>query len=134
MLLVQEIQFWQRIIVRTGILIFQKCFWEILMMARVRFLFDHKIEGRYCYLRALFSHWPEPAAFGGNRNPEESGGFRGKYRNSCPTGIPPKNSSKIRKKQEFLSFLRKIPQENTGKKKSSGILTGTLFWVQKINS
>jgi hypothetical protein len=33
-----------------GILIFQKCFWEILMMDRVRFLFDHKTEERYCYL------------------------------------------------------------------------------------
>ncbi len=35
-------------------------------------------------------------------NPPESGGFRGKYRNSCPTGIPAKKSCKNEKKQEFL--------------------------------
>jgi hypothetical protein len=44
MLLIQEIQFWRQNIVTTGI------FWEIIMMARVRFLFDHKIEEPYCYL------------------------------------------------------------------------------------
>jgi hypothetical protein len=33
---------------------------------------------------------------------EESGGIRGKYRNSCPTGIPAKNSCDSGKKQEFL--------------------------------
>jgi hypothetical protein len=36
------------------------------------------------------------------RNPEESGEIRSKYRNSCPTGIPAKNSCDSGKKQEFL--------------------------------
>jgi hypothetical protein len=36
------------------------------------------------------------------RKPPEYGGFRGKYRNSCPTGIPAKNTCKNEKKQEFL--------------------------------
>jgi hypothetical protein len=74
------------------------------------------------------------------RNPEESGEIRSKYRNSCPTGIPAKNSCDSGKKQEFLrpppkprsceKFLRKTQE----KKKSSGILAGTVFLVQKINS
>jgi hypothetical protein len=44
MLLVQEIQFWRRIIVRTGILNFQKFFWEILLMVKGSFLFDHNMK------------------------------------------------------------------------------------------
>jgi hypothetical protein len=40
--------------------------------------------------------------FGGNRNPEESGGIRSKYRNSCLAGIPVKNFCESGKKQEFL--------------------------------
>jgi hypothetical protein len=68
-------------------------------------------------------------AFGGNRNPEESGGIRRnleesggircKCRNSCPAGIPAKKSCESGKKQEFLrpppkphsceKFLRKTP-------------------------
>jgi hypothetical protein len=32
------------------------------------------------------------------QNPPESRGFRGKYRNSCPTGIPAKNSCDFEKK------------------------------------
>jgi hypothetical protein len=32
------------------------------------------------------------------RKPPESGGFRGKYRNSCPTGIPARNSCDSGKK------------------------------------
>jgi hypothetical protein len=40
-------------------------------------------------------------AFGGNRNLEESGGIRGKYRNSCPTGIPAKKSCKIEEKNRI---------------------------------
>jgi hypothetical protein len=36
------------------------------------------------------------------RNPPKYGGFRDKYRNSCPTGIPVKNSCKNEKKQKFL--------------------------------
>jgi hypothetical protein len=80
------------------------------------------------------------AGTGIRRNPEESGGIRNKYRNSCPTGIPAKNSCDSSKKQEFLrqppkphsceKFLRKTQE----KKKSSGILAGAVFLVQKINS
>jgi hypothetical protein len=36
------------------------------------------------------------------RSPEESKGIRSKCRNSCPTGIPAKNSCDSSKKQEFL--------------------------------
>jgi hypothetical protein len=60
-------------------------------------------------------------AFGGNRNPEESRGIWSKYRNSCPTGIPAKNSCDRGKKQEFLrpppkprsceKFLRKTQEK-----------------------
>jgi hypothetical protein len=70
-------------------------------------------------------------AFGGNRNPEESGasgGIRCKCRNSCPTGIPAKKSCESGEKQEFLrpppkprsceKFLRKTQE----KKEISGIL------------
>jgi hypothetical protein len=53
-----------------------------------------------------FVGWAEPdsvlAGTGIRRNPEDSGGIRTKYRNSCPTGIPAKNSCDIGKKQEFL--------------------------------
>jgi hypothetical protein len=42
------------------------------------------------------------AGTGIRRNPEESEGIRSKYRNSCPTGIPMKNSCDSGKKQEFL--------------------------------
>jgi hypothetical protein len=77
------------------------------------------------------------AGTGIRRNPEESRGIRSKYRNSCPTGIPAKKICDSSKKQEFLQpppkprsrekFLRKTQ----GKKKSSGILAGTVFLVQK---
>jgi len=67
--------------------------------------------------------------------------FRGKCRNSCPTGIPAKKSYKIEeKKQEFLRpppkprSCEKIFRETQGKKKSSGILSGMVFRVQKINT
>jgi hypothetical protein len=59
------------------------------------------------------------------RNPQESSGIRSKYRNSCPPGIPAKNSSKIGKKQEFLrpppkprsckKFLRKTQEKKNPK-------------------
>jgi len=39
--------------------------------------------------------------FGGNRNPEESGGILCKYRNSCPTGIPAKNPVKAAENRNF---------------------------------
>jgi hypothetical protein len=58
-------------------------------------------------------------------NPEDSGGTRTKYRNSCPTGIPAKNSCDIGKKQEFLRPPPKGGSCETflqNKKKSSGIL------------
>jgi hypothetical protein len=71
--------------------------------------------------------------FGGNRNPEESGGIHCKCRNSCPAGIPVKKSCESSKKQEFLQpppkpcscdkFLRKTQE----KKKSSGIPFFTVF-------
>jgi hypothetical protein len=80
------------------------------------------------------------AGTGIRRNPEESGRIWSKSRNSCPTGIPTKKSCDRGKKQEFLrpppkpcsceKFLRKTQE----KKKSSGILAGTVFLVQKINS
>ncbi len=68
----------------------------------------------------------------GNRNPPESGGFRGKYWNSCSTGIPAKKSCDSEKKQEFLRPLQNhVPVKNSSgksrkKKKSSGILSGTV--------
>jgi hypothetical protein len=40
--------------------------------------------------------------FGGNRNPEESGGIHCKCRNYCPAGIPAKKSCESSKKLEFL--------------------------------
>jgi hypothetical protein len=74
------------------------------------------------------------------RNPPDSVGIRSKFRNSCPAGIPAKNSCKSEKKQEFLRPLQNhVPVKNSSgksrkKKKSSGILSGTVFWDQKINS
>jgi hypothetical protein len=35
------------------------------------------------------------------RNPEESGGIRCKYRNSCPAGIPAKNPAKVAETRNF---------------------------------
>jgi hypothetical protein len=55
-------------------------------------------------------------------NPAESGGIQGKFRNSCPTGIPAKKSCDRGKNQKFLRpppkpcSCEKIPPENTGKK------------------
>jgi hypothetical protein len=47
----------------------------------------------------------------------ETGGFRGKYRNSCPTGIPAKKSCDSREKQEFLRPLQKhVPVKNSSGK------------------
>jgi hypothetical protein len=40
-------------------------------------------------------------AFGGNRNPEESGGILCKYRNSGPTGIPVKNLVRAAENRNF---------------------------------
>jgi hypothetical protein len=50
-------------------------------------------------------------AFGGNRNPPDSGGILSKYRNSCPqeflpTGIPAKNSCKIGKKRNSCDLFK----------------------------
>jgi hypothetical protein len=76
--------------------------------------------------------------FGGNRNPEESGGILSKNRNSCPTGIPAKNSCESGKKQEFLlpppkprscvKFLWKTQK----KRKHQESWQEWLFWSKKI--
>jgi hypothetical protein len=76
------------------------------------------------------------AGTGIRRNPEESGGIRRnpeKIKEFLPTGIPAKNSCKIGKKPEFLRPLQNhVPVKNSSgkrrkKKKSSGILSGTVF-------
>jgi hypothetical protein len=77
------------------------------------------------------------AGTGIQRNPEESGGIRSKYRNSCPAGIPVKNSCESGKKQEFLRpppkphSCEKFLWKTQEKKKSSGILVFTVFEPQK---
>ena len=54
---------------------------------------------------------------GENRNPEESRWIQCKYRNSCPTGIPVKNSCESKKKQEILRPLKKkVPVEHSSGK------------------
>jgi hypothetical protein len=76
------------------------------------------------------------AGTGIRKNLEESGGISCKRRNSCPSGIPANKSYESGKKQEFLrpppkpSSCEKFLQK-TQKKKSSGILAGTVFLVQK---
>jgi hypothetical protein len=47
------------------------------------------------------------------RNPEESGGIGCKCKNSCPAGIPAKNSCDSGKKQEFR---RPPPKPRSGEK------------------
>jgi hypothetical protein len=80
------------------------------------------------------------AGTGIRRNPEESGGIRSKYRNSCPTGIPAKNSCDAAKNRNSCNHLQNhVSVKNSSgkhrkKKKSSGILAGTVFLVQKKNS
>jgi hypothetical protein len=58
--------------------------------------------------------------------------------NSCPIGIPAKKSCKIEKNKSATSpkprSCEKFLRKTQGKKKSSGILAGTFFYVQKINS
>ncbi len=66
--------------------------------AKLKFYFSRYLYNRKSTLVADQSQ----TAFGGNKNPAESGGIRGKYRNSCPAGIPAKNSCNSGKKQEFL--------------------------------
>jgi hypothetical protein len=67
----------------------------------------------------------------------ETGGFRGKYRNSCPTGIPAKKSCDSRKKTGIPATspktrsCEKFLWKTQGKKESSGILTGMFFFVQR---
>jgi hypothetical protein len=71
------------------------------------------------------------------RNPLESGGFRGKYRNSCPTGIPAKNYCDSKKKTGIPatspkpSSCEKFLWKTQVKKESSGILAGTFFSSKK---
>jgi hypothetical protein len=50
------------------------------------------------------------------RNPPESGGFLGKYRNSCPTGIPAKTPVKTKKNRNSCDPI----QNHVPAKKSSG--------------
>jgi hypothetical protein len=74
------------------------------------------------------------------RNTPESGGFRGKYRNSCPTGFPAKYSCDSGKKtgipatspkpRSCEKFLRKT-QGKKGILRNPGM---NVFFVQKINS
>ena len=47
-----------------------------------------------------FVPWPSETAFGGNKNPKESGGILCKYRNSSLAGIPAINSCESRGLQE----------------------------------
>jgi hypothetical protein len=74
------------------------------------------------------------------RNLEESRGIHCKHRNSCPAGIPAENSRESGEQQEFLRpppkprSCEKFLWKTQEKKKSSGILAGTVFLVQKINS
>ena len=62
------------------------------------------------------------SAFGGNRNPEESGGMPSKNKNSCPTEFSAKKSCDGVQKQKFLQpppkqhSCDKLLWKNTGKK------------------
>jgi hypothetical protein len=47
------------------------------------------------------------------RNPQESGGKRSKYRNSCPTGIPAKNFCKYGKKEFLRPLQNHVPTKNS---------------------
>jgi hypothetical protein len=106
----------------------------------VSLLVGEIVGGRFVSWPEPDSVWQEQESGGIRRNPAESGGIRSKYRNSCSAGIPAKKSCECGQKQEFLQpppkprscekFLRKMQE----KKKSSGILAGTVFLVQKINS
>jgi hypothetical protein len=78
------------------------------------------------------------AGTGIRRNPLDSGGIRSKYRNSCPTGIPVKNSCDSRKKQEFLRPLQNhVPVKNSsekhGKKEVLRNPGRNVFFRPKIN-
>jgi hypothetical protein len=84
------------------------------------------------------SVWWEQESGGIRRNPEESGGIRSKYRNSCPAGIPAKKSFESGKKQEFLRpppkprSCEKFLWKTQEKKKSSGIPFFTVFEPPKL--
>jgi hypothetical protein len=82
------------------------------------------------------SFWREPESSGILRNPEESGVNTGI---SVPQEFLQKNPVKLKKNRNYRDPLQNhIPVKNssgnTQEKKSSGIQSGTLFWVQKINS
>jgi hypothetical protein len=74
------------------------------------------------------------------RNPEEFRGIQSKYRNSCLTGIPAKIPVTVAKNRNSCNHLqnhvpvKKFLRKTQEKKKSSGILAGTGFLVQIINS
>jgi hypothetical protein len=83
--------------------------------------------------------WREQESSGILRNPPESSGILSKFRNSCPQEFLqkiPVKSEKNRipvtppKTHSCEKFLRKTQD----KKESSGILSGTVFSTQKINS
>ncbi len=81
---------------------------------------------RSIYVHILLNK--EPSLFAGQsqqllagtgilRNPPESGGFRGKYRNSCPQEFLQKIPVTAKKKQEFLRPLQnQVPVKNSSGK------------------
>ncbi len=72
------------------------------------------------------------------QNPEESGGFRGKYRNSWPQEFLQKILLTAKKTEFLRPFQTRVPVKNSSgkhrKKETSGILAGTFFFTQKTNS
>jgi hypothetical protein len=63
------------------------------------------------------------AGTGIHRNPEESGGIWGKYRNSCPTGIPAKKSCDSGKNRNSCDHLQNhLPVKNSSGKHRKKIL------------
>jgi hypothetical protein len=71
----------------------------------------------------------------------DSGGILIKYRNSCPQEFLRKIPVKSKKKKTGIPSnspkprsCEKLLRKTQEKKKSSGILSGTVFLTQKINS
>jgi hypothetical protein len=64
------------------------------------------------------------AGTGIRRNPEKSGGILSKYRNSCPTGIPAKNSGESGKSGNSCDHLQNhVPvKSSSGKHREKNIL------------
>jgi hypothetical protein len=86
------------------------------------------------------SFWREQESSGILRIPEESGVNTGiPVTQEFLRKIPAKNSCKSGKNRNSCDPLQNhVPVKNSSgkrrKKKSSGILSGTVFWVQKIYS